>query len=99
MHLCSIVKAELLYGARHGVRVEDNLRTLERFFAPFSSLAFEDQSAEHYGMIRAQLKREGHVIGANDLLIAAIALTHDAVLLTRNASEFHRVTGLRVETW
>lgn len=32
-------------------------------------------------------------------LIAAIALSNDQVLLTRNDREFLRVRGLRVETW
>ncbi len=36
--LCSVVKAELLYGARHSQRIDDNLRLLEAFFAPLASL-------------------------------------------------------------
>jgi tRNA(fMet)-specific endonuclease VapC len=99
VHLCSVVKAELLYGARNGARVEENLRTLERFFAPFSSLSFDDEGAAHYGIIRSQLKREGRPIGSNDFLIASIALAHDAVLVTRNDAELRRVIGLRVEIW
>ena len=99
VHLCSVVKAELLYGARNGTRVDENVRTLERFFEPFTSLPFDDEGAAHYGILRSQLKREGRPIGANDLLIASIALAHDTVLVTRNDDEFRRVAGLRVETW
>ena len=53
--LCSIVKAELLYGARHSNRVEDNLQLLTTFFAPLPSLPFTDQCAEEAGQIRADL--------------------------------------------
>jgi len=41
-YLCSMVKAELLYGARHhSQRITENLTLLEKFFAPFHSLAFD----------------------------------------------------------
>ncbi len=97
--LCSVVKAELLYGARHSERVAANLRRLHGFFAPFECLPFDDAAAEWYGVIRAQLRREGKLIGSNDLMIAATVLAADAVLVTRNEDEFHRVPGLKVEPW
>jgi tRNA(fMet)-specific endonuclease VapC len=34
-----------------------------------------------------------------DLLIAAHAVHEKATLVTRNQSEFRRVSGLRVESW
>lgn len=97
--LCSIVKAELLYGARHSQRVEANLQLLARFFAPLVSLPFDDRCAEETGLIRADLAGQGSPIGPNDLLIAATARAHDAVLITHNSGEFARVTGLRMEDW
>ena len=97
--LCSIVKAELLYGARHSQRVQDNLQLLAKFFAPLVSLPFDDRCAEEAGLIRADLAGHGNPIGPNDLLIAAIARAHDAVLITHNSGEFSRVTGLRMEDW
>ena len=97
--LCSIVKAELLFGARHSQRVEANLQLLHHFFAPLNSLAFDDRCAEEYGVIRADLSAQGKIIGPNDLLIAAIAKAHDAILVTHNTHEFSRITGLRLEDW
>jgi tRNA(fMet)-specific endonuclease VapC len=97
--LCSIVKAELLYGARHSQRVEANLQLLKTFFQPLQSLPFDDRSAEEAGQIRADLAAQGKPIGPNDLLIAAIARTHDAVLVTHNTNEFSRVTNLRLADW
>ena len=97
--LCSVIKAELLFGARHSKRVEANLQLLNHFFAPLSSLPFDDRCAEEYGLIRADLSAQGKIIGPNDLLIAAIARAHDAVLVTHNTKEFSRITGLRLEDW
>ena len=97
--LCAVVKAELLFGARRSQRVQENLRLLETFFAPFDSLAFDDRCAEHYGAIRAELAAAGTIIGPNDLMIAATARAHDAVLITHNTDEFARVVGLRLEDW
>src|SRR5471030_1970938 len=71
--LCSVVKAELYYGARHSQRVEANLQRLTTFFAPLQSLPFDDRCAEEYGVIRADLKAQGAPIGPHDLMIAAIA--------------------------
>lgn len=97
--LCSMVKAELLYGARKSARVDENLARLDRFFAQFSSLPFDDASASQYGILRALLHRAGTPIGAGDLVIAAITLSEDATLVTRNTREFARIPGLRVEEW
>lgn len=97
--LCSVVKAELLYGARSSARVRENLERLEALFVLFPSLPFDDSASEHYGAMRAQLRRAGTPIGGNDMLIASIALANDATLVTRNEQEFRLVPGLRVEVW
>lgn len=97
--VCSVVKAELLYGARHSRRVEANLQRLKVFFEPLQSLPFDDLCAEEYGQIRNDLSTQGAIIGPADLMIAAIARAHDAVLVTHNTREFSRVAGLRMEDW
>ena len=97
--LCSIVKAELLYGAQKSSRVADNLRVLNRFFEPFYSVPFDDHCVETYGRIRAELERSGTPIGSYDLLIAATAVSHNCTLITANTREFSRVVGLKIENW
>ena len=97
--LSSVVRAELLYGARHSQQVSLNLQKLTTLFSAMASVPFEDRAAEQYGLVRAQLTATGKPIGPNDLMIAATALAHDAILVTRNAREFTRVAGLRVEVW
>jgi tRNA(fMet)-specific endonuclease VapC len=97
--LCSVVKAELAYGARRSARVEFNLKRLEYFAAPLQCLPFDDRCAHDYGLIRADLAAQGKPTGANDLMIAAIARAHDLILVTHNTGEFSRVVGLRIEDW
>ena len=99
VRLCSVVKAELYFGAHNSVRLDQNLRRVETFCHAFESLPFDDESARKYGIVRAQLQREGKPIGANDLMIASIALAHSLVVVTRNEREFSRVSGLAVERW
>jgi tRNA(fMet)-specific endonuclease VapC len=99
VRLSSVVKAELLYGARRSARAAENLRLLGRFFATFACVPFDDYCAEEYGIIRAELERAGTPIGPNDLLIAATTRVHGLVLVTHNTREFSRVPGLQIEDW
>jgi len=99
VRLSSVVKAELLYGARKSTRMAENLRLLERFFDTIASLPFDDSCAEEYGLLRDELDRAGTPIGPNDLLIAATARAHRAILVTHNVREFSRVAELRIEDW
>ncbi len=97
--LCSVVKAELLFGAHNSQKVAANLRRLRDFFEPFQSVFFDDGAAELYGSLRSHLRREGSEIGSNDLMIAAIAVALGLTLVTHNRSEFERVPGLRLAAW
>ena len=97
--LCSVVKAELLYGAARSRQPEQNRAQLRRFFSGFPSLSFDDQAAAAYGTLRAALETSGTPIGPNDLMIAAIALVSGLTLVTHNTAEFSRVPGLQVEDW
>ncbi|MEK6643004.1 MAG: type II toxin-antitoxin system VapC family toxin [Planctomycetota bacterium] len=56
-------------------------------------------AAAEYARVRASLERRDEVIGANDLLIASIALANDLTLVTHNVNEFRRVPSLRIEDW
>jgi tRNA(fMet)-specific endonuclease VapC len=97
--LCSVVLAELHCGAMLAVHPEAEKARVVEAFLGWRSLPFDDLAAERYGELRARLQRSGRLIGANDLLIAAIALANDLTLVTHNRSEFERVEGLRVEDW
>ena len=101
IYLCSVVVAELYYGAFHGPLAYQahNLALLTQLRQQFQSLPFDDSAAEHYGRIRADLAAKGTPIGPNDLMIAAIALADGLTLVTHNTVEFSRVSGLKLDDW
>lgn len=99
--LCSIVIAELLYGAHHSAASKQaaNFALIERLQAEFVSLAFDDIAAAEYGRVRDHRTKQGTPIGPNDLMIASIALANDLVVVTHKTREFGRVPGLQFEDW
>ena len=60
---------------------------------------FPDQASGDYARIRADLKKLGAMIGANDLFIAAHARSLGLTLVTNNTREFARVRHLAIENW
>jgi tRNA(fMet)-specific endonuclease VapC len=97
--LCSIVKAELVYGAERSNNPLQNKEQIAKLFGVFASLPFDDRAAECYGHVRAKLASLGLTIGPNDLLIASIALANNITLVTHNVSEFAQIISLRIEDW
>ena len=93
-----IVAAELRYGAekKQSPRLSAQL---EAVLGALDILSFEKPADASYGTIRAQLERAGKPIGANDLLVAAHALTLGYTLVTDNEKEFSRVRHLPLENW
>lgn len=52
-----------------------------------------------YGKLRTMLEKQGNIIGANDLWIAAHAMALNLTLVTNNINEFSQVDGLKIENW
>lgn len=58
-------------------------------------LDFDEHAAVEFQRLRGARIR----VGTMDLKIASVVLSHDATLLSRNASDFRKVPGLKVEDW
>lgn len=99
--LCAPVVAELWYGVARSdpQRREHNRHRLDLLLQGLPCLPLAGESARRCGELRAQLTGAGTPIGPYDVQIAAIALTEDLTVVTRNLREFERVPGLRVENW
>lgn len=90
--------AELWTGVEKSDR-PDKASSLETFLSLFRVVDFGEEDARHYAQIRADLERKGTPIDPLDLVIAAHSRNLGATLITRNAAEFKRVKGLKVQAW
>lgn len=73
-------------------------RLLQRLAVDYKDItliAFDHSSSLEYQRLRKAYPR----LGSMDLRIAAITLANDAVLLTRNRSDFERIENIQVEDW
>lgn len=68
-----VTKAELLYDVEVSPRRAQDAAALAAFLPYVEVLEFANDAARYYAEIRADLKRRGALIGANDLFIAAHA--------------------------
>lgn len=79
----------------------EQVRAYEQFLIALKALEgivllpFDLEAAEVFHALPVKVRR----IGSMDMKIAAIALSHDAVLLSRNLVHFQQVSGLKVENW
>ena len=81
-----VVLAEIKAGFYGGTQPHRNENLLRRVLAKTTVdvLLPSRQTAEHYARLFVQLKRAGTPIPDNDLWIAALALEHDLLLITRD---------------
>lgn len=93
-----IVAAELRYGAAKKASPTLTER-VEKLLQSIIVIPLGEDADRHYGQLRTQLEREGRIVGANDLFIAAHAIALGYVLVTDNLREFSRIFGLTTENW
>ncbi|HJY81297.1 MAG TPA: type II toxin-antitoxin system VapC family toxin [Candidatus Binatia bacterium] len=79
----------------HEIAAYRQLHALFTFFSDIPVLDFDESAAVQF----SQLRRARLRLGSMDLKIAAIARSQNALLLSRNLTDFQRVPGLRVEDW
>ena len=94
-----VTLAELLYGVQVSSKKKANREAVDLLARHVEVLQWTPEAAEHYADIRAELKKKGQQLGANDLLIAAHARSMGAVIVTNNVKDFGRVKGLKFENW
>ena len=91
------VLGELYAGFKGGTREKENVNMLRTFLNKPSVhiLNASIETAELFGMVKNTLKKSGFPIPINDVWIAAHALEHGAVLVTRDR-HFSHLPGLRL---
>lgn len=58
-------------------------------------LEFDELAAQEFQRLRKLYSR----LGTMDLKIASVVIVNQAILLTRNLSDFRQITGLSIEDW
>jgi len=97
--ISSITLAELQYGVEKSKHKERNKLALAAFLSSIEILPFSEHAAAEYSKIRADLEKQGNIIGAYDLMIGAHALSENITLVTNNTREFKRIENLSLENW
>lgn len=94
-----ITYSELMYGAEKSEFPERNKAAITLFLSSLSIMKYDNCAANEYGKIRADLEKQGKIIGGMDILIASHAKSQGLILVTNNTREFCRVKNLKVEDW
>jgi len=95
----AISVAELTHGANRSIHREDNLARLEVLLSALIILPFDEAAARRFGILKAELEKQGEPLDDMDLQIASIALENDLPLVTNNTRHFNRLNGLRLVNW
>ena len=93
LHTTAITLAEVEYGIARlpsGRRRDQLAATAAKVFADFDDVivSFDARAARRYGLIVAGREGVGRPIATADAQIAAICVSRQAMLATRNASDF-----------
>ncbi len=97
VYISSITASELLVGVHYAKDEAKRIRRsafVESILAKISVLGFETEEARVHAGLFASLAKQGKMIGAHDLIIAATAIAHNCAVLTENTKEFERVQDL-----
>lgn len=95
----AITFGELHFGAWKSGQEDKAAAAVDQLAERLVILDLPIEASRRYGRLRANLDRQGLIIGGNDLWIAAHALASDLILVTNNMHEFERVDGLKLENW
>lgn len=93
-----VVLGELHYGAQRAQRREEAVAQVRDFLRIAVLLLPDENTAEHYGQIKAELAQAGALIPDNDIWIAAVAREYNLPLATRDR-HFAAVPGLQTLAW
>ena len=94
-----MTRAELQFGLALMPKSDKRRERIALFMAMIPTLPWTELAADRYGMLKAQLQKQGRPIGEMDTLIAAHALAEDLIFVTHNTKHFDKVKDLQLEDW
>jgi tRNA(fMet)-specific endonuclease VapC len=96
--ISAITEGELLFGLAKRPDAKRLHLAVREFLRRVDVLPWSSTAAEHYGIVRTRMERQGTTLAPLDSLIAAHALSIGAALVT-NDRAFGQVTDLPLEDW
>jgi tRNA(fMet)-specific endonuclease VapC len=96
--ISSVAVGELCYGAKKSGRAQANLARVDELIINIIVLGCNHETARQYGEVKNKLRLKGRPLPENDIWIAAVALQHDLILVTRDA-HFQEVENLQTLSW
>lgn len=96
--ISEITIAELKYGVAKSTQQEKNRIILDTFEKMFKILPIFP-ALNIYATEKARLKTKGRILDDFDLLIGATAIFNNLILVTRNVSDFDRLSGIQIRDW
>jgi tRNA(fMet)-specific endonuclease VapC len=97
--ISTVVLAELYYGATRHPKSIAIRREIDNFTARLAVIPWDEAAADHCGVIRTALEKQGTPIGAMDMMIAAHSRSRKATLVSNNTKHFEKIPGLVVANW
>jgi predicted nucleic acid-binding protein len=94
-----ITECELFYGAFKSFKKERNLAVINELKKKIRTLHTTEGISYSFGKIKSDLEAKGQILDDADLMIACIALSNNATLVTNNIEHFKRILQLRIENW
>jgi len=98
IYISVISEGEILYGIaklpndKHKERIQGWFKVFMAEWFPGGGLAIDDKVVQAWATLRAASR----TLPVLDSLLAATALAHDMVLVTRNTRDFTDISGLKV---
>jgi tRNA(fMet)-specific endonuclease VapC len=91
-----ITYAEVYEGVYYGRERQRYERIYREFLRGVDVLGINRSVARRFAIVRGALRARGQMISQTDLLIAATALDHDLIMVTRNTRDFSRMPDLQL---
>ena len=99
LRIPAMVEGELFYGVEKSERRDENREKVKALLAFLPVCHADDETMEKFGELKAKAEAAGRRVDDADVIIAATAMRHGALLVTGNTRHFSRFDGLEIEDW
>lgn len=99
LRIPAMVEGELFYGVEKSECRDENREKVKSLLSLLTVIHTDDETMKKFGELKARAEAAGKRVDDADVLIAATALRHNALLVTGNARHFSRFDGLVIEDW